>query len=79
VDGQRLKMRAHGNGPGSVVEVVSALRLEEAGPGRTRLIWSATSDIGGAVASFSARLLEGTARRLTEQFWSDFAQRASAG
>jgi hypothetical protein len=79
VDGQRLKMRAHGNGPGSVVEVVSALRLEEAGPGRTRLIWSATSDIGGAVASFSARLFESTARRLTEQFWSDFAQRASAG
>jgi hypothetical protein len=31
------------------------------------------------VASVGARLLEGTARRLTEQFWTDFARRIGTG
>jgi carbon monoxide dehydrogenase subunit G len=79
VDGQQLKMRARGKAPGSNVDVVSALQVEDAGDGRTRLNWSATSDVSGTVASVGARLLEGTARKLTEQFWTDFAQRVSAG
>jgi carbon monoxide dehydrogenase subunit G len=79
VEGERLKMRARGKAPGSAVDVVSALQVENAGNGHTRLNWSATSEVSGTVASVGARLLEGTARRLTEQFWTDFAQRASAG
>ena len=79
VEGERLKMRARGKAPGSAVDVVSALQVEDAGGGSTRLNWSATSDVSGTVASVGARLLEGTARRLTEQFWTDFAQRVSAG
>jgi carbon monoxide dehydrogenase subunit G len=75
IEGQALKMRARGKAPGSAVDVLSALRLEEAGDSRTRLHWTATSDISGTVASVGARLLEGTARRLTEQFWTDFARR----
>jgi carbon monoxide dehydrogenase subunit G len=35
--------------------------------------------MSGGVASIGGRLLEGTARRLTEQFWTDFAHRVSAG
>jgi len=79
VEGQSLKMRARGKAPGSAVDVVSALRVEDAGDGRTRLNWSATSEVSGTVASVGARLLEGTARKLTEQFWTDFARRVSAG
>jgi carbon monoxide dehydrogenase subunit G len=79
VEGQQLKMRARGKAPGSAVEVVSRLQVEDAGNGKTRLNWSATSEISGTVASVGARLLEGTSRRLTEQFWTDFAQRVSAG
>ena len=79
VEGERLKMRARGKAPGSNVDVVSALQVEDAGNGHTRLNWSATSDVSGTMASVGARLLEGTARRLTEQFWTDFAQRVSAG
>lgn len=78
VEGQALKMRARGSAPGSAVEVVSDLRLEEAGNGHTRLEWKATSDLTGAVASLGPRLLEGIARRLTEEFWTDFARRVSA-
>ena len=79
LEGQALKMRARGKAPGSAVDVVSGLRLEDAGGGNTRLNWSATSDVSGTVASVGARLLEGTARKLTEQFWTDFAARVSKG
>jgi uncharacterized protein len=79
IEGQRLKMRARGKAPGSAVDVLSRLELQDAGPGRTRLKWSATSELSGTVASVGARLLEGTARRLTEEFWTDFARRASVG
>ena len=76
---ERLRMTARGRAPGSAVDVVSNVRLEDAGNGRTRLHWAATSTISGTVASVGARLLEGTARRLTEEFWTDFARRVSAG
>jgi carbon monoxide dehydrogenase subunit G len=79
VQGRQVTMRARGKAPGSTVEVVSTLRLEDAGPDRTRLNWAATSDLTGGVAGVGGRLLEGTARRLTEGFWSDFARRVSAG
>jgi carbon monoxide dehydrogenase subunit G len=72
-------MRARGKAPGSAVEVVSGLRVEDLGDGSARLDWSATSNVSGTVASVGARLLEGTARKLTEQFWTDFAKRVSAG
>jgi carbon monoxide dehydrogenase subunit G len=76
---ERLRMAARGRAPGSAVDVVSNVRLDDAGNGRTRLSWSATSTISGTVASVGARLLEGTARRLTEEFWTDFARRVSTG
>jgi uncharacterized protein len=78
VEGQRLKMRARGKAPGSAVDVVSALQIEDAENGHTLLRWSATSDVSGTVANVGARLLEGTARRLTELFWTDFAERVSS-
>lgn len=78
VERKALSMRSRGNGAGSVVEVVSAVRLEDA-EGGTRLDWRAVSDVSGMVASLGSRLVEGVARMLTEQFWTDFARRASAG
>ena len=78
VEPERAIMRARGKAPGSAVDVVSSMRLEDAGDGQTRLAWKATSDVSGTVASVGARLLEGTARKLIEQFWTDFARRVSA-
>ena len=76
---ERLRMSARGRAPGSTVDVVSQVRLQPMTNGRTQLSWAATSTIGGTVASLGARLLESTARRLTEEFWTDFARRAGAG
>jgi uncharacterized protein len=78
VEPERVKMRARGKAPGSNVDVVASVHLEEAGTGLIRLSWTAESDLSGTVASVGARLLEGTARKLTEQFWQDFARRVGA-
>ncbi|HEX9055528.1 MAG TPA: carbon monoxide dehydrogenase subunit G [Gemmatimonadales bacterium] len=75
---ERAKLRARGKAPGSNVDVVAAVHLEEATVGLVRLNWTADTDVSGTVASVGARLLEGTARRLTEQFWQDFARRVTA-
>jgi len=77
MDGRSAKMRVRGKAPGSAIDVVSNLQVDDAGSGNTQLKWSATSEVSGTVASVGARLMEGTARKLTEQFWTDFAQRVS--
>jgi len=74
---ERLRMTALGRASGSAVDTVSSVRLEPLGKSRTRLNWAATTTISGTVASLGARLLEGIARRLTEDFWTDFARRVS--
>lgn len=66
-------MRARGKAPGSAVEVTAELALVVLDTHRTRLDWKADTDIHGSVASVGARLMEGTARKLTEQFWTKFA------
>jgi len=75
--GKSAKMRVRGKAPGSAIDVVSSMRIDDAGAGSSQLDWSATSEVSGTVASVGARLMEGTARKLTEQFWSDFARRVS--
>jgi carbon monoxide dehydrogenase subunit G len=75
---ERATMRARGKAPGSNVDVVASVRVEELAPDRVRLNWTADSDLSGTVAAVGARLLEGTARKLTEQFWADFARRVQA-
>ncbi len=74
---ERAGMRMRGKAPGSNVDVTTGIRLEALAPRRTRLHWNARADVSGTVASVGARLLEGTARKLTEKFWNDFAKRAS--
>lgn len=68
-----FNMKATGKAPGSAVEVVAQMALEPIDETRTRLNWKADTDVNGTVASIGARLMEGTARKLTEQFWTKFA------
>ncbi|HEY7613412.1 MAG TPA: SRPBCC domain-containing protein [Gemmatimonadales bacterium] len=78
VPNERMRMTARGHAVGSAVDVVSSVRLEPAGNGLTRLNWTATSTISGPLAGLGGGLVEWTARRLTEEFWTDFARRVSA-
>ena len=79
VQGRSLKMRSRARAPGSMVDVVSSVQIVDVGPGTVRLDWSATSAVSGTMASIGAHLLEGTARKLTEEFWTDFARRVGEG
>ena len=74
-----LKLSAHGKAPGSGLDVSTRLEIEAVSPDRSRLKWSATSDVRGTVASVGARLLAGTAKKLTESFWERFAARVGQG
>ncbi len=78
VEPERATMKARGKAPGSNVDVVAQIALSEPAPGRTVMQWSSESDVSGTVASVGGRLLEGTARKLTELFWTDFAKRVAA-
>ena len=70
-----LKLSARGRAPGSNIEVNFALEIEHVAPSPPRLKWGATSEVRGTVASVGARLLKGTAKKLTESFWERFAER----
>lgn len=70
-----LRMSAHGKAPGSEVDVSTTLEIEPVAPDRSRLKWNAKSEVRGTVASVGARLLKGTAKKLTESFWNTFAAR----
>ena len=74
---QRVTMRAHGKAPGSTVDVTTAISLGEPVNGRTIMDWQSECEVDGILASIGGHLLEGTARKLTEQFWLDFAERCA--
>jgi uncharacterized protein len=78
VPGRSARMRMQAQAPGSAVDVLSSIEIRKAGPSTVQLNWSATSEITGTVAGLGARLMEGAARRLTEQFWADFARRVTS-
>lgn len=79
VEPRSAKMKARGKAPGSTLDVLTTFELTEVEPGTVKLAWHANSDVGGTVASVGARLLEGTARKLAEEFWDDFAASVSSG
>ncbi|HKH82403.1 MAG TPA: SRPBCC domain-containing protein [Gemmatimonadales bacterium] len=75
--GRSARMRVRGRGPGSIIEVLSSIRVHNLRPGRVRLEWSATTELTGTLTKLGGKLIEGIARRLTEQFWDDFARRVA--
>jgi carbon monoxide dehydrogenase subunit G len=77
VPGTSAKMRLRGQPPGSAVDMLSSIEIQEAGPGRVRLNWHAQTELNGTIANFGSRLIEGIARKLTELFWTDFARRVA--
>jgi len=77
VPGTSARMSLHGRAGGSAIEVVSTMLIQETGNGTVKLRWSATTDISGSLANMGARLLEGVAHKLTDEFWADFVRRVA--
>ena len=76
VPGSSATMRIRGKGAGSEIQVLTSIAVQDAGPeGGVRLRWSAVSELSGMVVKAGPRLIDGVARKFTEQFWEDFARR----
>ena len=78
VELESARLRASASASGSTVKVESAVRLAPVDGSDTLLDWTATTEVDGALAALGTRLMEGVARRLTSDFWVDFARRVEA-
>ena len=66
---EEMLMKGRGKAPGSAVDMSGTMRLTSLDDGQTRMDWTATVVVSGTIASVGARLLQGTAERLTGQFF----------
>jgi carbon monoxide dehydrogenase subunit G len=63
----RMVIKVHGQAPGSAADAVASMVLRDGSDGGTTMDWSADVTIAGTLASVGARLIEGTANKLTAQ------------
>lgn len=66
---EHMTMKGRGKAPGSAVDMSGDMHLTELDGGETRMDWKATVVVSGTIASVGARLLQGTAERLTGKFF----------
>lgn len=66
---ERMVVKGRGKAPGSAVELTGNMHLTAKDENETQMDWKATVVVSGTIASVGARLLSGTAERLTGQFF----------
>ena len=66
---EHMTMKGRGKAPGSAVDLSGDMRLTALDDGQTRMDWKASVVVSGTIASVGARLLQGTAEKLTGQFF----------
>ena len=67
---EHMTMKGRGKAPGSAVDLSGDMHLSTVDKGNTQMDWKATVVVRGTIASVGARLLQGTAERLTGQFFN---------
>ncbi|MDQ7261358.1 carbon monoxide dehydrogenase subunit G [Paracoccus sp. PS-1] len=72
--------RISGKGQGGIAGFASggALVALQDDEGGTRLVYDAEAQVGGKIAQLGARLIDSTARKLTEAFFTKFAEEVAA-
>ncbi len=63
-------VKGRGKAPGSAVELSGNMDLKAVDADQTTMDWKATVVVSGTIASVGARLMQGTAEKLTGQFFS---------
>ena len=66
---ENMTMKGRGKAPGSAVDLSGDMHLSAVDTGDTQMDWKASVVVSGTIASVGARLLQGTAQRLTGQFF----------
>jgi carbon monoxide dehydrogenase subunit G len=69
---------ARGNAGGSAAEVRGGMDLSPVSEGVTNMRWVADVNVMGTIATVGARLLEGTANKLTARFFECFKTKLEA-
>ena len=66
---EHMLIKGRGKAPGSAVDMTGHMHLSTLDSDETQMDWTATVVVSGTIASVGARLLQGTAERLTGQFF----------
>ena len=64
-----MVVKGRGKAPGSAVELSGNMDLSSVDADHTKMDWKATVVVSGTIASVGARLMNGTAEKLTGQFF----------
>jgi carbon monoxide dehydrogenase subunit G len=67
---EQMVVKGRGKAPGSAVELSGDMHLTALEGNQTQMEWKAMVNISGTIASVGARLLQGTAEKLTGQFFN---------
>lgn len=62
-------VKGRGKAPGSAVELSGSMDLKAIDDSQTTMDWKASVVVSGTIASVGARLMQGTAEKLTGQFF----------
>ena len=74
----RATLKAHGNAPGSAVDMTSEMFLSDGSDGTTEMKWTADVVILGTLASLAARLMSSVTQKLTAEFFNCFKKKIEA-
>jgi len=66
---EHMVVKGRGKAPGSAVDLSGNMHLSALSASDTRMDWKAVVVVSGTIASVGARLMNGTAERLTTQFF----------
>ncbi len=67
---ERMVVKGRGKAPGNAVDLFGEMLLSSVDGEQTRMDWKANVVVSGTIASVGARLLQGTAEKLTDQFFN---------
>ena len=65
-----MVVKGRGKAPGNAVDLFGEMLLSSVEDDQTRMDWKANVVVSGTIASVGARLLQGTAEKLTDQFFN---------
>ncbi|GCE49524.1 hypothetical protein KTH_43930 [Thermosporothrix hazakensis] len=74
-----MLVKARGKAPGSAVDLSGKMNLSVLDDTHTKMDWSAQVNISGTIASVGARLIKGTADKVTSQFFQCLRQKLESG
>ncbi|HEY0756482.1 MAG TPA: carbon monoxide dehydrogenase subunit G [Ktedonobacteraceae bacterium] len=75
---ERMVVKGRGKAPGSAVDLSGDMHLTPLSENETQMDWKANVVVSGTIASVGARLMSGTADRLTGQFFETMKKKILA-